>query len=296
MPAAIDARIGQPAPGEVVTGELGGLVATIHNGFPGVALGISVFAADATIEVHRIDLDTGERIVPRTCGPVLVDQSDGTAYDIEAEPGHSYLYRVVIGGVERPIYDVRVAIPGWDVALPARHTGWLKSMDAPHLSAPVRMGPPPDQNIPLHTSGHTGWGTRYGGQGWGGRGPTAGSYIVHGLPEDDHEAILDLLASGPLLWQPRPEIRTRGRWLQVTGITDKHISSRTPAREWSVAWEEIPRPVDDLGGPYSIPGWPWDRVVAGLDWDAYGRVWGSDWQMAALLTAQPWTPYAGPAR
>lgn len=297
MPASLTRRTGNPAPGEVVSGQIGALQAAIHTGFPGVLLGVGVFASEP-VTIRRYDGDTGW-ITVRSAAPVQIEGGTGEAYDIEACPGATYLYRLVTGDTERPAYDVRVAMPSWDELLPPRHTGWLKSLLAPHLSMPVRMGAPGEATIGLHARTDTSWGSRHAAPAWGGRGPKSGTYIVHGLPVDDHDAIEALLTSGPLLWQPRPGIRTATRWISVTGLRDLEYGGHDRARQWSIDWTEIPRPdpTDPVAGDdlVTVPGWTWDRYTRGLTWDDLGRIYGDSWGLLREGARQPWVhPYAVP--
>lgn len=293
MPVVLPAMAGNPLPGEVASGEIGGLRVAIHDGFPGVLIGLSVLSR-AAASIRRVDLATGESRLVRTGTDLILEGGQAAAYDIEAEPGRQYLYRTVVDGVERPVYDVRVTMPAWSQSLPSQRTGWLKSVDAPHLSRAVAMGPPPDQTIGMHTSVAAPWGARHGLAATAGRAALSGQYVVYGLPDDDQAAILALLTQGgPLLWQPRPQLRTEGRWLTVTGIRDRHITGPTPAREWTIDWVEQDRPEDGLDAPVTVPGWTWERYTAGHTWDSLGRIYRDTWALLFEGVKTPWSQDAG---
>ena len=282
-----------PAPGEVLSGDIGALSVAVHNGFPGVLIGLQIFASQPVM-LRRYDVAARSWLTVRSGAPVLLEQGVGAAYDQEVEPGGVYLYRAVIEGVERPIYDVTVAVPPWS-ELSSQMTGWLKSVSAPHLSLSVVMGPPGEFTPGLHARTDSYWGARFSSAAHAGQGSTSGQFLIHGLPGEDHEAIEDLLTlGGVLLWQPRPEIRTRSRYLVVTGIKDLHYGV-SPARSWTVDWAEVDRPDPTESAAVTVPGWTWDRYTQGQTWDSLGRVYGDSRGLLLAGVTERWVAGAGRA-
>ena len=132
-----------------------------------------------------------------------------------------------------------------------------------------------------------GWGEVYPAAAWGGRGARTGSLTFHGLPGDDFEAVEALLSSGVLLWQPRPDIRSRPMWILPGSLDDLHYGA-DPARRFTVGFTEVDRPaVTDV--PPVIPGWTWETAVAGRSFADIDALYADEWSML-LDGVQRWEP------
>lgn len=290
MPTAVDAHLTEPVPGVPVVSRLGNLLAVVHDGFPGVLLGVRDMGSDLAW-IERCDVerpDEWQRV--RSAGPVWLSAGGGSAYDLEAEYGRTYVYRLSV--MDPTDFQVLVRMPDWG-STPHRFTGYLKGVSAPELSAPVMVAPPEAFTREAHVSSARGWGEAYPAAAWGGRGARTGSLTFHGLPGDDFEATEALLSSGVLLWQPRPDIRSRPMWILPGSLDDLHYGA-TPARRFTVRFTEVDRPaVTDV--PPVVPGWTWDHAVAGRSFDQVDALYADEWSML-LDGVQRWElPRVGPS-
>lgn len=290
MPTHVDPPEGFPPPGTAVRSPSGRIGAAVHNGFPGVLLGVWD-AGTYRLGIERLTIGgPSEWVRVRTADPVWLSAGgQGAAYDLEVEPGQTYIYRPTYGGKPNPAHEVMVAIPGWGAhPQDALHTGWLKSVAAPQLSRRVRMGPPSEFTHATHSAINSTWGSRYASATWGGRAATRGQFVVHALPGDNAPALLDLLSSGVLLWQPRPAIETKTMYILPGDVTDRHYGGLSPARRFTLDYTEVARPAG-LDSPPVVPAWTWAVATAGLDVAVIDSLYPDQWSIL-LEGVQRWEP------
>lgn len=257
-------------PGVEVVGD--GLTAVLHDGFPGVLLRVIAPGARSAWIVRQ----DGEAEVPvRSGAPLRLSTGHGHAYDAEATPGATYRYAALVDGVE--VGAVVVRLPDFSPWLDSR--AWLKSATDPGLSRLVLAGRPE----PISTPGATAYSPILGGLSMGRTtGVSARSWRITVIAETEPErAALDrLLASGPLLWQPRPSMESpRISWLGVDGVEWSQIGGHG---RWvhvaDVAMTEVSRPATTTTDPLRIPGWGWHQSTSGLaNYAAYASAYPTTW-------------------
>lgn len=295
MPTVFD-EAGFPAPGVVQFSPSGRLGAVVHAGFPGVLLGVwDAVGSNITIERFTLGERRAEWVTVRSGGPVWLSSGVGSAYDLEAEYGKTYMYRLgyYYGEGGEAEHRVTVRMPDWDGGTGrVRFTGWLKSLTDPLLSRAVVVEQPGEFTRSAHQASATRWGNPYPTTVWGGRAARTGSLVFHGLPGDDVDALEELLSSGLLLFQPKPSLKARPMYLLPGDLSDLHYSMEM-ARQFTLSFTEVDRPAD-LDTPPVIPGWSWDEATEGMSLGMVDGTFQDEWAML-LAGVQGWDPDAGAA-
>lgn len=219
----------------------------------GVLLRVAV-AGVWECRIWRTDVSSGERIAVRSGDPALVVEGVAYAYDHEARPGRTYAYSATWVGGE----STAATVPLAEVA----QTAWLKSARDPSLSRPVIPAPYASATMGDQSSYTPVIGAAnpyvsvqaHLGRSW--------TLTVYSFTEVDADAVLALLDSGPLLWQPDSASSTRSWWMVAGDVQETQIGG-VSGGVWIAAAQTraVDRPVT-TGEPMLMPGWSWADAVA----------------------------------
>ncbi len=284
MPTAVDAHLTEPVPGVPVVSRLGNLLAVVHDGFPGVLLGVRDMGSDLAW-IERCDVerpDEWQRV--RSGGPVWLSAGGGSAYDLEAEYGRTYVYRLSV--LDPTDFQMLVRMPQYRSC-----DAFLKHLGAPHLSTRVRVMVPwePVEATWMTVQGVYGSG-RIATDGFATQGIT-GEMTLRTYGEDDWRRLSRALSTpGVMLLQSSPDHGLDPLYF-VRGDIGHGRPGSIPGyglRDFSFAAVQVDRPsVTDV--PPVIPGWTWDHAVSGRSFDQVDALYADEWSML-LDGVQRWEP------
>ena len=258
----------------------------MHNGFPGVLLRVTLAVTEPTIRVLRHTAgDPASAWITVRSGVVHMEAGTGHAYDVEAEPGRAYTYRLAVGGYTGVDHDVSVIIPDY-----GPRDAWLKHLHRPELSRPVRILAPweptrgtwatvraPYGGLPIVTDALAAQGR-------------VGDMILETRTEKDWRAIDALIRTpGVMLLQASPRHGLDPLYLARTAIGhDRPVSSGYRLRNHVASYVEMDRP-DEVDVPPVIPGWSWDDYTAGHTLATLGAAYSDQWGVLLAGVQTAWS-------
>ncbi|WP_431784320.1 hypothetical protein [Streptomyces chumphonensis] len=286
MPMIVDPAAPPVTPPPRVVSPDGWFAALVDESWAGVTLSVDYTAAvplgDA-VDVRQVRI---VRQDPGAASPVPVRSGDtawaiegvGTAYDHEAPLGVAVVYTataVYADGSEGPSSSLSVTVPapepGDDEDL------WLKSLDAPGLSARVMIV---SWQTPTSAARQTAVdvaGSPYRAVAYDEHGAETVQVVVD-VPPERVEQVRELLRSGVLLAQVRPGYLTPDAFFvpgEITGPTPTGKLGSSGGYRFGFTIEPIARP-DTAGQPLRLPGWSWDHLAAQFaTWDAVAASYSS---------------------
>ena len=283
MPELLDPPV-SPAPGEPASSPAGTLTAVVHNGFPGVLLRATIAVTSPAVSIVRhAATDPAGTWLPVRSGVVHLEAGQGAAYDVEAEPGKAYTYRIVLSGYEGVDHDVSVNVPGWSGA---DRTGWLKPLRRPDLALPVWVTPPGDFSRVASGSGAPAGSSKYPVVSWQGRRAVTVPFTFFCGP-DEAPALEAALSAGEILWQPKPAVRSRPMYVMPGTLAEQYVGVEQH-RRFTVELVEVDRP-DDVDVPPVVPGWSWDHYTAGHTLATLAAAYGDQWGVLLAGVQTAWT-------
>lgn len=294
MPTSVFPAEGVPAPGEPLTSLNGALTAVVHKDFPGVLLRLVTGSDFSWLPLLRYDVAVGEWVTVRTGGPMWIEGRKGYSYDLEAEPGRTYIYRpgYSYGTTDPAPYEVLVTLPPYD--FPTDVDAWLKHLDRPGLSMRVRIAAFAESSESWLSSASIYSGGRYATDGRAIQMPT-GSLSLWTETEAEYRALRGTLeAPGVLLFQPCPGAALDPMYFRRGALRPDRLEPGWGMRTIAFDWVAQARPDwrADLDQPVTIPGWSWDDYTAGHTWETLAQAYPSEWD-ALLAGVRQWNPRGG---
>lgn len=256
----------------------------MHNGFPGVLLRVTLAVTDPIVRIVRHAAgDPAGVWVPVRSGVVHMEAGQGHAYDVETEPGKAYTYRLALSGAPGVEHDVPVVVPGWTGA---DRTGWVKPLRRPDLARPVWVTPPGDFARGAAGGSAPAGSSKFPLIAWQGRRAVTVPFTFFCGP-DEAPALEAALSAGEILWQPKPDVRSRPMYLMPGGMSEEYVGVEQH-RRFAVDLVEIDRP-DELDVPPVIPGWAWDDYTAGHTLATLGAAYGDQWGVLLAGVQTAWS-------
>lgn len=276
-------------PDRVVSAD-GHLAAVVDESWAGVTLSydattpVAVPDAGDILQVRIVRQDPGGAAVPvRSGDPAWAVAGVGSAYDHEAPLGVAVIYTAT------PIYQDGSTGPASVLSLtvPAPAPGklrdlWLKSLDTPGLSTRVMISTWSGPTSAGRQSTADVEGSPYRALAYDVHGTEVGQVVVD-VPPDRVDRVRDLLRSGVLLAQVRPEYRIPDAYFvpaDITGPTPTGKLGSSGGYLFGFTIEPLARP-GTAGQPMRLPDWSWDLLAAQVPtWDAVAASFAS-WQSLA---------------
>lgn len=269
-------------PGELIS-DIPGMIAIVHNGFPGVLVWSIV---EKPYELRDIYRSVNGQPETKMWGgsPAYGSSANVFAYDLLAAPGDTITYRSY--NYEGFSKIVTVGVPDM---LRGPRTGWMKSLDDPHQSRPVwatHGGSFTHETTKTVTRSKSSY---YPTINSGSRQAPSMTWRVHALNLREDEEIQRLfLHSDRLLWQPAKRINDRQRYLSPMGIEEIRRADNV-FRTYQVELVEMAPPEDVNQGPLVIPGWSASVVLGSRSWGEVLTDWPTELDFL-IQAMQQWDP------
>lgn len=289
MPMIVDLQVPEVTPPERVVSPDGRLAALIDDAWAGVVLSYSGSGGTPLPDVGQVRQvrivrqDPGAPLpVPvRSADPAWAVEGMGTAYDHEAPLGVAVTYTatpVYADGTSGPASSLAVVLP-----MPAIGPGdvWIKSIDAPGLSAQVTVREWPQLTWAARIDAADIAGSPYAVASQDVYGAASSSIVIDA--EGDQIEVLERLLTTPgvRLIQTRPDYRRPDQYVLFGDVQQTVDALPTGSRSYTASVTQVARPAT-AGQALRIPDWSWDELVGRFDsWDAVAAAY-STWSALSV--------------